>query len=385
MMSILSLPAELRQRILLLSLPDECSVERLPPSVWNLLHVSRSIRDDMDQIISHWAPTLVVPNPTALPANLSDLPHSNDASSPTTTSPLPPPPRPRLESLRLYLFHDAKIDNILWTCYCHGRYFYTHDDLIKAWTAALPAFLQGDAAKELKTIIVDATPVPGFIRAKNPNWLPLFLHDKRVSKRFIGDHTEGIAELIAKVVVCTGGGTEASGSAVVAGGGVRVELGGEYGPKSSRFIDELTAECKKLGITLPFTGTFLTWDPHSCPRLRDAVKILTPVKKDFRCLEPGSVERRRAEALHRLLHTRGRWPMDTKNVFGKAVALDVDVAMESLRAVLEFKVDEERTVMDMEPAGNVHRKFAHCLARDLDMATTSVGEDPERFVRVTKV
>ncbi|KAI0739423.1 hypothetical protein C8Q80DRAFT_1123861 [Daedaleopsis nitida] len=388
MISILSLPAELRQSILLLSLPDECSVERLPPSVWNLLHVSRSFRSDMDWVLSHWAPIHVVSNPTAVPAYLqSDLRPGNTASSTTTTSPLPTPPHPRLESLRLYLFHNANVDNIFWTCYCRGRNFYTHDDLINAWIATLPTFLQADAAKELKMVIIDATPVPGFIRAKNVNWLPLFLHDRRVSKRFIGDHMEGIVELIAKVVSCTGGGTEASGSPSSSESSrrVRVELGGEFGPKSSGFIDELTAECERRGITLPFTGTFINWDPQSCPRLIDAINILTPVKRNIRCLEPESAERRRAEALQRLVHARRRWPTDTKNAFGKASALDVDAAMECLRAVLEFKVDEERTVFDMEPAGNVHRKLAHCLARDLEMATTSLGEDAERFVRIVKV
>ncbi|KAI0739442.1 hypothetical protein C8Q80DRAFT_1198722 [Daedaleopsis nitida] len=394
MISILSLPAELRQPILLLSLPDECNIERLPPSVWNLLHVSRSFRSDMDWVISHWAPTHIVPNPTAVSAYLSALHPSDNAFNSTpsqTISPLPTPPHPRFESLRLYLFHNAKTDDILRCGWFVSRDSYTHDDLMNAWITTLPTFLQADAAKELKTIIIDATPVPGFIRAKNPNWLPLFLHDRRVSKRFLGDHTEGIAELIAKVVSCAGGGTEASGSpSSTAGRRVRVELGGEFGPKSSGFIDELTAECERRGITLPFTGTFINWDSRSCPRLMDATKILTPVKKGIRCLEPESAERRRAEALHRLVHSKGycwsrSWPIDTERVFGKASALDVDAAMECLKVVLEFKVDEERTVFDMEPAGNVVRKLAHCLARDLEMATTSLGEDTERFVRIDKL
>lgn len=115
MATLLSLPAEIRQTILLLCLPDEVNISKpWPRHIRSLAHICTLVRLDMRWVLDHWHPNHLIPSPNALrtwaqrpapPPSTTLLlsPATWPPSAPTTTTRQTPrrpqlralPPRPR--------------------------------------------------------------------------------------------------------------------------------------------------------------------------------------------------------------------------------------------------------------------------------------------------
>ncbi|KAF4312808.1 hypothetical protein GTA08_BOTSDO11900 [Botryosphaeria dothidea] len=161
MATLLSLPAEIRQTILLLCLPDEVNISKpWPRHIRSLAHICTLVRLDM-----RWPP-----------------------------GPLPPPPPPPAK--RPVVHNSARFHP--------DRAAYAHDDLLAGWRAAVPLLSQNAAARLL---LLDATPAPLF--ALDKPWLPHFVRDRRAAT-FLLEHVDGVAD-----VVLGGGGFELDARGVV--------------------------------------------------------------------------------------------------------------------------------------------------------------------------
>lgn len=73
MPSLTDLPAEIRQNILALALPDWNQIDQpWPQPVRNLLHASQRIRKDTQQIMGLWSSIHIVPTPQHMAAEFPE-------------------------------------------------------------------------------------------------------------------------------------------------------------------------------------------------------------------------------------------------------------------------------------------------------------------------
>jgi hypothetical protein len=362
--SFMSLPRELRQRILLLTLPHVIKpaiVPYLSLPARAILHVNHTIRQDMCWVLNNYSPHFYFNTPSDLSHLLSSLTQrSSDAFFDY---------KPKFEHVAFSIFHDAKVDTMHWTCYCLGRHMHSHDELFNAWAAAVP-FLPN----QVTTITLDITPAPGWMREDRPDWIRTFIQDRRVAKIFVPAHEDITLLLIQSIHQHFGD-------------GVTVQLSGHISEKNRSSIDAIIARTTAVGLNISFVGSVLAVQ-HTTPKppISDAVRKLAPLRygwieeeSRYGCLAPRNEKERKCARLRDV-----GWSADTEKLWLRISTQNAAWAIDLLVRFGNFMTNDEVDSWDCEPMDNRKRALVHNMAKDLGCTTQSFKDEPERFVRIEK-
>ncbi|KAF2811332.1 uncharacterized protein BDZ99DRAFT_569407 [Mytilinidion resinicola] len=360
----MSLPRELRQRILLLALPQDVQPAVVPYfslPVQNLLHISRTVRQEMPWVLNNYSPRFYLRSPSHLADFLSFLSKYRGVLSFEY--------KPKFEHVSLNIFHDAEVDTMQWTCYCRGRDMHTHDELVNAWVVAVPTI-----PEQVKTILLDITPAPGPMREDRPEWVPGFIQDNRISKRFVTEHEAVLMHLVQ----CT---------QQQFGNGVSIQLSGQLSEKSRSSLDNVVARSAVAGIDIRFVGDMLAVQPRiPRPQIWKAVQKLAPVR--YRWIEeenrsvyvpPRNEQERQLAGMHSI-----HWSVDTQKLWTRIANQDEAWAIALLLKFGQFMTSGDLDRVDFSPMDSRQRALVHNMAKDLNFNSQAVGEEPERFVRIEK-
>jgi hypothetical protein len=350
---LLNLPAELRQKILLLALPDEDRVGAQWPcsaSILTLLHICRCLREDMGEVIGVWEPkSTVVPYPyliTRVGKQTAEIAGKESG--------------PKDNRVCLQIFQDADPDRIKWTCYCVHREKYTHPELIEAWLGVVPQL-----PSHISSILLDVTPAPGWMRRKADYVSEALIHDKRAAKKFLGFHIDDIFRIIVNINRHFRG-------------NIQIQLSGTLSMKSQGFVAEVVARTAAAGIDVSYSGNWVTEQKADGLKMQKAINNIAP-KQAMR------QARKNQEPFQLDFLRRTRWSKDSKVLMAQVEAeWGEDVSTGHLRKVAEFVVNPSARVLTMEPTGNIRRALTHNLAKDMGLETRSENHGENRFVVVSK-
>lgn len=264
--------------------------------------------------------------------------------------------RPKFEHLVFNIFDDAQLDIMQNTCYCRGRDTYSHDDLVKAWAAAVsnPSRLR---PREIK---LDITPAPGWMRQYRPDWLRRFIQERRITKMFFAEHETVMLHLIDRV-------HEQFGD------GVTVQLSGQLSEKSRPNLDSIVTRSVAAGVDIDFVGDVLPVQPVvRKPQIWEAVNKLG---------KPANTAEGRW--LARLRHAK--WSAETQKLWMRVANQDLAWANAQLVTLGQFLTNDETDRILYCPAvASMRRALLHRMAQDLGCITQSIGEGEDRFVRIEK-
>jgi R3H domain len=261
-----------------------------------------------------------------------------------------------------------------WTCYCHGPSYRTHPELIAAWIDAVPPI-----PPSVSTVFLDVTPAPGWMRAQRPDWIPNFVQDRRVAKKFITEHRDPIIALIQ----------------VLTARGLEVQLTGLLSAKSATFLVDMVDEGEKRELDVVFTGRLVPVEiQRRAPWLYTVVRSLAPVRYGWLDAQQAETSIADGEGSFGRLPPRNqfeycaarlettKWGKDTESLWGKEAQADKQWAVGVLRRFVEFMRDEGDVEKVFEPVDSRKRALMHHLAEDLGFKTESLGEGEGRYVRV---
>jgi hypothetical protein len=327
-----TLPAELRQRMLALALPDECAWGKsLPRDVLNLVHISHDLRLDMGPILKMWSPmhyiahakdVIVAPGPT--------ITINGHAYS------------PKFERLCLDLFHEAEADCIKNMAFQWP--WCTHQDMVLQWLDAIPHL-----PKSLSEIYLDLTPAPPAMRSLHRLIINPHIHDKR-TRSFSAAFARDVAKVARSIHTCYSG-------------RISIYETGRLSEKSDKFFRLFREE---FGADLEFVGTLITSEEARF------AKITPPAKT-------------KNLALHRLLHATN-WSKPTRWSFALvANEHGENTAKRDLLNICELAADGQRNVLVMDPTNNARRALHHRVAADLSLETESEDVEERRRVIITKL
>lgn len=240
----------------------------------------------------------------------------------------------------------------------------------------------------VETVIVDLTPAPMWMIQNRPNWVRSTVMDRRC-KLFLDHYVEAIPRLLEEL-------RKWGGDAVC------LELGGQVGWKSHKPIQRMLERAPQHGRReakpVVFTGEWLRgekWNParlslqHTCGR--------------WGMPQESSSSRREYQNFHYLADHREcperpqldldflgvvRWSKKSEAYYYTQVMDGAREAQQTLVELLGFAIASKTGVspssLDFRPAPRYKRKFVHSLAKDLGLASESVGDESEKFVRVSE-
>ncbi|KAF1956238.1 hypothetical protein CC80DRAFT_492501 [Byssothecium circinans] len=342
MPTLLTLPRELRQTILLHAVQQETHLigRTYPKPILSLLQTCILLRNDMAWVISSWTPTWYLTKP-------SDLPSPPSITIVGTTY------KPTITQITISIFHDTLVKNLKKADWITGYGYLAHPELITAWSASIPSLPKSG----IRTIFLDVTPAPGWMRSGHSTSLQSLLKDNRVARLFMNEHGNTIPSLIRQVHDHY---TRA----------VEIKMTGTLNHRSRLFVSRVQMACLQWGRYVEFMGTFL----DSEVALIRAVRIVAPKKK------PEHVSWKEWESMRLLgVLRRVTWAKDTKLAFERACDEDGEDEMVSvLRQIATFKASEDVERLEMPPAGKLQRAAVHKLSRDLRVSMVSEGEGDER-------
>jgi hypothetical protein len=148
MPSLLTLPTELRHKLLLEVLPTTLTTSSpLPTQLLTLLTINHQLRLDTLRIIPTWSPTHILTHAYSLPT--ISIQHASQTYS------------PKCHHIILNIFATSDAYRIQNTCYCSGPETYSHPEIVASWTR-LFAQKPRDASlfQYVKTLALNVTPAP---------------------------------------------------------------------------------------------------------------------------------------------------------------------------------------------------------------------------------
>ncbi|KAF3771285.1 hypothetical protein M406DRAFT_67597 [Cryphonectria parasitica EP155] len=426
-MHFLDCPAELRQAILSHLLPNEVratgSISK-PSAVLPLLLSCKTIRSDVQELCASWTPTFRVDRPQDIAGVLKTCRQGN--GGPVEAAP---------DTIRLRLFAETKIK---YSKYGNSHWFAsTGETIIGPWVEAVDDCLvpktttttttTTSKAHTIKTIIIDLTPAPVWMEQDRPDWVRATVIDRRC-KLLFGTCASLIAQLFAAL-------SEKFDDEA----GVTIQLGGEVGWKCRSEVDQIDAlvgvdgdkrydaneldmmkppgwRCARTNRSVTFAGSWLRGGkdnpihlslPHISRRWGVPTKLGGGSSSSSINI-PGSeceLKRRRRllakkdgdglESPHLGLDACGvlepvDWSQDSITSYYKVAREDERAARDVLGRVLALAVESKQLCggdsilwYDFPRAVRERRRLVHLLASDLGLASESVDEQGERFVRIT--
>lgn len=217
----------------------------------------------------------------------------------------------------------------------------------------------------ISAVHLDMTPAPDWTRSKPRYIIDPFIHDRRAAKRFLGEHISDISNLIKAIDrQCKGA--------------VPIRLTGKLSTRSTVFLERVTAECAAAGIDIDFIGERITAEMARVAKISTVVEKTAPTQK--------AMQARRKGEQYKLQPFRDvEWSEKAKNLFKEiGDAGEEEEAVEDLRALAEFMVDDSVAVLNTAPAPNLRRALIHCAAQTMGFRTESKGEGKDRHVMVLK-
>jgi hypothetical protein len=356
MRSLVDLPTEVRQRIVFLAIdfPDTLMLDKpFPRNILDFLHINFRLRLDTAHLISKWSPIHYISQPT----QLTKLPLKPPSITINTTA-----YTPRLHRICLDLFHDSQVNRITWTCYCVRPEYYSHPELIAAWASIVHLL----PIQNIDEVYLDVTPAPGSKRPGTQHRIIThpFLYDKRV-QTFLTNHIADVTALLNDI--------HAHYSRKA-----KIGLTGSLSDNSRLYISALQREFRLDEIY--FEGEWVTIDHARFAKIDSAVERIVSKQAVQQAVSRGEK--------HPLAWLRAKqWGKDVKWVYAKiADQGDEDAAVQDLRILVDFVMDEERKEVKFAPGNSDRRAFQHRVAKGLGaLKSESVGDGDERHVLVRKV
>lgn len=399
MATLLDCPAELRQQILGHCFPNDVHNAGVAPRTAPLLPLlltCKALRLDVLQLLGTWSPVYHIEDPAAILTSC----RSDDE------------PHMRRISLRLFADLDlAQMHGMAPMSAVQGIFE------VGPWLGCVASLPRA----AVESVTVDLTPVPAWMAARRPDWMRSVVLDAR-NRGFLTGCAEDIKELVR--ALC--------GSY---GAGVRVQLGGAVAWTMRRAVDDMMVSTGATGghgaEFVGFTGEWLS-GPSEVPTRLSLVLICrcwgvevggTAARE--RWYGPRMIQiRNEVSAVFRRGHSslgacertqwadRGPqarkeglttpdldlgclgpvcWSKNSCTAYYVSAEEDEKRTRGDLVRLLAFAVEVRaagvppNAVVDFAPAIRARRFLLHCLARDLGLASVSVGDAGEKFVRVSRV
>jgi hypothetical protein len=344
MPSFLELPAELRQQILLLALPETNRVEpAIPTQFIHLFHINQRLRADMAAVASIWTPIHYISHPTSL------------------TSCAPRTRGWNCSRICLDLFYTSFLGRIVNRYNNPGAAYSGHPELLFDWLNAVP-FLPDD----VKEVWLDVTPAPVDKREPHPKWhecgppwFDLFVHGDAAARRFLGGHVQEIAALVVRLDERYGG-------------RAKIRLCGRLSEKSAFFVEGVGRE---VGREMEFVGSWISSE--------DALKAF--VSSRFTCAMVRKQGRCGAHKMPLAWLAGVDWSRETGNVYTELADQGGKFfCLHNLEKLGGFCDSEDECVALNPPRIDLQRIFQHRIAEDLGLKTVEAGEGDGRHVVVRR-
>ncbi|KAJ8076202.1 hypothetical protein PM082_000620 [Marasmius tenuissimus] len=342
MVPLTDLPKELREKILLAVVQQE---DRLvgntwPKTIMALLCVCKAIRRDMSWVLNFWSPLRWVQRPADL-----------GLRAPTSLTIDGTECGPKLDSdqLGISIYDDAKAENIRGIDWGMG-YSYS----LMAWRNAVPRLPSG-----IKTILLDVTPAPGWMREEHIRSLHTLHLDNGTTRSFMMAHAYDISFMIERIYTRFASKTT-------------VKLTGMLSHRNDWFVAEIIDRCQQKQIIIEYVGKYIY--PYHIQQMVHALapKEKTREVKDWQ------------QALRLAPLRKVFWSNKSEDLFNRVCAESgLDAAWEEIREVAEMMADKQKTRLEMPP-DDLHRAMVHSIACDMGLQTTSEGDSDNRHVVITK-
>ncbi|KAF4539259.1 uncharacterized protein LTHEOB_10423 [Lasiodiplodia theobromae] len=358
MATLIDLPQELRQRILLTAVQqeDRLAGSKWPKTIIALLHVCKTLRRDMPWVLDQWTPLRHLQRPSDL-TTAPSLSIDGVACGPFLTKPA--------EMLYIDLFHDTLAANIrkaTWNPLDDGVEM--HQALVDAWRDAVPQL-----PMDKGLVVLDATPAPGWAREGHEytlQWLML-----RGAQAFLAYHIDGIVDLVRRIYQHYAGNVE-------------VMLAGRYDTFHIQSLLRICFLLRDFGIKLP-EGRQVKFSNSLRVRRKTilyAVHNLAP-RKGTPEVEDWSQAMRLAPLRKVKWSEKAAWLFQDLSTVGGSL----DKLTDDMRKLAEVMVDEHGTTVTITEWTQLHlsrRRLIRHMARDMGLRVKSEGEGENRYVVISK-
>lgn len=343
-----SLPLEIRQHILrLVMLEDGLFLKPQSGYLSSLILVNRQTFKDVKSILSVQNAIYLFERPSFKPWPAMSRCESGYS--------LPVP-----TSVCLSLFDAAKIETMTnsyeWS-------FLSHCDLLSEWKSKMSQMLP----KHTKRVLLDATPVPAYIRKGGPDWIASMVHDTRIRRYFMEMPMRYLLAAIRAIPPSCAG-------------DIDIVLTGAYGRQYRFWLDQLVSECCADGIHLSLDVEYLAkLSPTLKPQpIAVAVNRLEPPRSN---MDPDE-HLRWMIACVRMQITK--WSQPSQDLYKSCAIVSNSQTVDLMQAVLRFEAEQHLQTLDLPPSEVLQRAFVHQVCGDLGWCSESVGEEPDRFVRLSR-
>lgn len=349
MPSLLTLPTELRHKILLEVLPPTLTTSSpLPIQLLTLLTINHQLRLDTVHLIPTWSPTHILTH--AYSPHTISISHAGQTYT------------PKCDHITLDIFATSDATRIQNTCYCSGTATYSHPEIVASWTRLFgqsTPYASLRSLQGIKTLALNVTPAPPHYRTGHRLKLNHFVGMK-CTQTFLSCHVQDLGLLV--------------GTIRTRFPELRIELTGALSVKAQGwFVEGVGREAGVEG--LEYTGRWVSREEARMNKITTAVHDIVSKQQVMQAERKGEV--------HPMKWLRDvRWSESTKWTWASFAddGGDADARVD-LRGLVEF-VGSEKSEMEMGCAGTVRRALQHRVAEQLGLVSWSAGGEGKRGVVV---
>lgn len=363
MPTLLTLPSELRQRILTLLLPPKITLNApLSSQIPDILAISHHLRLDVLQLIPSWSPLVYISHPHQIPD--FSIPSITSTSTGITYT-------PKCTRICIDVFHDSDPKRINWTCYCGHLDTRSHPELVAAWMRVVPFLPLNTGIQE---IYIDVTPAPAAKRRGHRLNLNTFI-SARCARKFLLCHVDDVAALASSI-----------SSQYNYTGKLKIGLTGTLSHANHSSYHDDVANASNVP-DLEFNGTWISRRQGNFHRIQTAVhKLVNRQSVRHHTLRGQTHPFAWLLGVTWSKKTEWAWAriadIDEPGLYDMPTEKDILGDLEMLVRFNTYRGKAEVLVMD--PAPDKRRKVQHCVAEDLGLVTESQGVGRERRVVVRK-
>jgi hypothetical protein len=353
MATLTSLPHEIRQNIFLqlVQQEDQLIGSAYPKTIRTLLQTCNDLRNDMAWVLSQWSPTMWY---LTTPFDLPNPPSITIAGTIYT---------PKFTHICISMLHYIPLGTI-----CnkyHGTIYHseTHPE-VEEWSAVVAQL----STRGIKTVYLDITLAPGWMRKGHENSFNSLLLDGQVQKHLQLCYQYKLLRLIQLF----------HGHYVAAGNDdIEIKLTGVLSNRAKQDIDSVSWRSKYSGIDADFEGTYIDCVERA---LHKAVRTLAPK------VQPARMNKQDWAGCQHLARLRKvRWSRPSWRLFNEACDEAGNEAMYAvLRQMAEYWIIGNCACLEMPPASALRRTVIHNLAKDMGMSAESKGTGDDRRVAIVK-
>lgn len=366
MVHFLDCASEIRQNILSYLLPNEIRAigsSSRTSAVLPLILSCQTLKSDVLQLFSSWSPTFRFD----CHRDILEVSTSAEASEIRTLS------------LRLFAGINLKGEVL----HGYGMWYEAAQDMVP-WAQSVKDLPNVG----VKTVILDLTPVPMWMVTQRPDWVRSIVLDDRC-RLFLSSQEEAAVRLIEKM--CSRYGNE-----------VAIQIGGQLSSRggTKRLVQAVIDRARTEHMRrVEFKGDWVGGEKENPVHLSlPHISCRWGIATDGRHMSDWSREHnfvlksRRGDRPAKPdldFEKLGRidWSKDsTTSYFINARDNERD-ARETLTRILAFALENKqgstKPVLEFPPAAKARRKLTHNIGKDLGLRSESVGDEGEKFVRIS--